>query len=108
MVVGHDVAVLTDYDTRSAALDLPGLRCAFSEEETEERIVDLVLLGGCHFNIYDRLDSSLCSIGQVRIIGLCQIDSPGNGTILHQCRFFRLTDVRRLDDAVSCQYAQKH
>ena len=80
MVIGHDISVWTDDNAASASLLLTGLgsRERTSEEELEEGVYGLILLAALdrYLYIYDGPDRSLGRIGEIGIVGLCQIDSP--------------------------------
>ena len=108
VVVGHDVAVRTDDHTRAASLLLPCLRLAIPEEEAEERIGHLILLRHGHLYIDDSVHGGLRRIGQVRIVRLCQIDSPCDRPVLCPCHFVSLIHGGRLHDTVSRQHAEQH
>ena len=89
MVVGDDVAVRADNDAGAAALRLAGLGLAETIAVTEaEEVLERVdaaagrLLDG-HFHIDDRLHGGFGRVGEVGIIGVCQIDS----TVLHTAVF---------------------
>ena len=89
VVVGDDVAVRPDDDAGAAALGLPGLGLAEAvavaeAEEVLERVDAAAgrLLDG-HFHIDDRLHGGFGRVGEVGIIGICQIDS----TVLHTAVF---------------------
>ena len=72
VVVGDYIAVLTDDHAGTAALLLSGLGLSFvPEEKSEERILNICLLG-LHrdLDIYDRIHRGFRRISEVRIPGL--------------------------------------
>ena len=79
MVVGDDIAVRADDYPAAAALLLAllGHGVFIAKEETEERVDALVLLAALdrHLYIYNGLHGAFRRVGEVRIIGVCQIDS---------------------------------
>ena len=89
VVVGDDVAVGTDDDARAAAFRLAGLGLAEAVAVTEaEEILERVdaAAGGLldrHFHIDDRLHGGFGRVGEVGVIGICQIDS----TVFHTAFF---------------------
>ena len=94
VVVGDDVAVGPDDDAGPAALRLPGLGLAEAiaipeAEEVFERVD--AAAGGLldrHFHVDDRLHGGLSGIGEIRVIGFCQIDS----TVFDTAVFARQAD----------------
>ena len=66
MIVGNDISVLPDDDSRAAADLFTLLRRSITEEIIQKRLGCLRLLGGSHLDIDDRIDRSLCSISKIR------------------------------------------
>ena len=79
MIVGDDITVRADDHTAAAPLllTLLGHGVFIAKEKAEERVDALVLLAALNRHLYinNGLHGTLCRVGEVRIVGFCQIDS---------------------------------